>query len=98
MARLRCRIKGDGVMAEASYMALEFVSGDTETFRVLPVDIMRAERHIGKPIKFDDMSFETGMYIAYSAAKRAGKAGNDFDAWSEEVVGIEGDEVNDPKA
>lgn len=60
-------------------------------YRVLPADMMRAERAgVAKD------SIEFAFRLAYSAAKRAGQAGDDFDAWADTVLLVE--ESTSPKA
>jgi hypothetical protein len=80
-----------------SFLQVTLVSGDEKLVKVGPVDMVRTEKFTGKAITDgDDPSITEVYYLAYSAAKRAGFAGSDFEAWLEDVDSIE--EVSDPKA
>jgi hypothetical protein len=80
---------------------ITFVGGESFTVTTGPADFVRAERHTGQPITSGEPTFEALCFIAYSAAKRAGKAGSDFDAWLDDVASIEDTadaEGNEPAA
>ena len=65
------------------------------------VDMVRTERHLGTSIASmgDNPSIEAISFLAYSAARRGKKAGQDFDAWLETVEAIDLVEAGtDPKA
>jgi hypothetical protein len=71
---------------------------DTEearVVRILPADIMRAERSTGEKTS-DNPSLEFTLQLAYSAAKRNSFAGTDFEAWADTVLALE--PVESPKA
>lgn len=81
---------------------ITFNGGESFTVTTGPADFVRAERHTGKPITDGEPTFEAMCFIAYSAARRAGKAGSDFDAWLDDVASIdspdEDAEGNEPTA
>lgn len=80
---------------ETKYMKLTFIDGEGEsakTVRILPADVMRAERQAGSL----EPTVALALAMAYFAAKREGIAGDDFDAWVDTLIGVE--EVPSPKA
>jgi hypothetical protein len=67
--------------------------------RVLPLDIVRMERHYGvglaKLEKDHSMLTEHGCYLAWSALTRSGKWSGDFETFLEQVADASPPDVSD---
>jgi hypothetical protein len=77
---------------------IKFVGGEERTVTTSPVDIVRTEAYTNKSIGEGTPSLTQMFYVAYSAARRAGIAGQDFEKWLETVEAIDdASEAGDPK-
>lgn len=65
---------------------IRLADGTEHTVKTNTYDIYRAEKALGK-LKFlnGEVSFGESLHFAHSAARRAGIAGDDFEAWLSEV-------------
>jgi hypothetical protein len=75
-------------------MNLKVVPAEGEPFtaRVTPKVIVAAERHFGKGMAQlfgDAVTFEALAWVAWTGARLAGRAGDDFDAWLDTIDAIE---------
>lgn len=85
-----------------------YLDGTSKIVTTRRIDAIKLERHVGQPIikRFGISENDTSMFLedvwflAWSASKRADKAGvpDDFDEWAETVDDVEmiGDDEGDP--
>ena len=79
--------------------SITYVGGEVTAVTTSPIDMVRTEKYTGKSIANGSPTYTDLCYIAYSASRRAGQAGQDFENWLELVDSIdEAAEVDDPKA
>jgi hypothetical protein len=75
----------------AKFIDIEMVDGTLhEQIRILPIDIVRAERHfsvsLGRLVTDGTVLTEHGMFLAHSALHRSGKFSGSFDDFMEQVA------------
>lgn len=75
-------------------MTVQFKGGATETVEIGPSDAMRLER--AYDIAAGDLGGEGAslkveylLFLAYTALRRTGKAGDDFDQWADLVTTLD---------
>jgi hypothetical protein len=76
---------------------ITFVGGEEATVTTSPVDIVRTEAYTKQSISDGTPSMTQMFYVAYSAARRANIAGQDFEKWLETVATIDDASEADPK-
>lgn len=78
---------------------ITYIGGEEIQVSAGLVDMVRTERHLGRSIADlgENPSMEAISFLAYSAARKAGKAGQDFEKWLEDVEAIEPLEEEAPK-
>lgn len=76
-----------------------FVGGEKSQVTTSPVDMVRTEAYTGKSVANGEPTYTELCYIVYSASRRSGVAGQDFEKWLEMVDSIDQVEDDaDPKA
>ena len=82
-------------------VTIEFVTGENETYLVLPPEFMKWEQKTGNTIQqiAEKLGIADLMFLAYHSMKReaAGKTVKPFDVWCETVIDISIGETEHPK-
>lgn len=82
-------------------VTIEFVSGENETYLVLPPEFMKWEQKTGNTIQqiAEKLGIADLMFLAYHSMKReaAGKTVKPFEVWCETVIDISIGETEHPK-
>jgi hypothetical protein len=82
-------------------VTIEFVTGENETYLVLPPEFMKWEQKTGNTIQqiAEKLGIADLMFLAYHSMKReaAGKTVKPFEVWCETVIDISIGETEHPK-
>jgi hypothetical protein len=82
-------------------VTIEFVTGENETYLVLPPEFMKWEQKTGNTIQqiAEKLGISDLMFLAYHSMKReaAGKTVKPFEVWCETVIDISIGETEHPK-
>ena len=82
-------------------VTIEFVTGENETYLVLPPEFMKWEQKTGNTIQqiAEKLGIADLMFLAYHSMKReaAGKTVKPFEVWCETVIDISIGETKHPK-
>ena len=82
-------------------VTIEFVTGENETYIVLPPEFMKWEQKTGNTIQqiAEKLGIADLMFLAYLSMKReaAGKTVKPFEVWCETVIDISIGETEHPK-
>lgn len=82
-------------------VTIEFVTGENETYIVLPPEFMKWEQKTGNTIQqiAEKLGIADLMFLAYHSMKReaAGKTVKPFEVWCETVIDISIGETEHPK-
>ena len=85
-------------MSGALVLAVELANGTTEEISVVPRDLVAFERHYHCSfVKIrGEITYEQTLYLAYMAMRRCQKYGGEFEAFIDDVLGVQEPEEEIP--